>query len=49
MPPYSFPAATCRAERDVLIEPALAWIAEHRTGMIILVVVMLVTIWARRR
>jgi hypothetical protein len=33
----------------VLIEPALTWIAEHRTGMVILVVVMLITIWARRR
>jgi hypothetical protein len=33
----------------VLIEPALTWIAEHRTGMVILVVVMLITIWVRRR
>lgn len=30
------------------VEQALAWIAEHRTGMIILVVVMFVTIAARR-
>ena len=30
------------------LEQALAWIAEHRTGMIILVVVMFVTIAARR-
>jgi hypothetical protein len=33
----------------VLIEPALAWIAEHRTGMVILVIVMLLTLWTRRR
>jgi hypothetical protein len=32
----------------MLIE-ALQWISEHRTGMIILVAVMFVTMWARRR
>lgn len=31
------------------LEQALGWIAQHRTGVIILVVVMMVTIWVRRR
>jgi len=33
----------------MLLEQGLAWIAEHRTGVIILIVVMMVTMWARRR
>lgn len=31
------------------LEQALDWIAQHRTGVIILVAVMMVTIWVRRR
>jgi hypothetical protein len=31
------------------IEQALEWIGQHRTGMIILVVVMFITIAARNR
>jgi hypothetical protein len=33
----------------MLLQQALDFIAAHRTGMIILVVVMCVTIWAQRR
>jgi len=33
----------------VLLDPALAWIAENRTGVIIMVAVMMITIWFRRR
>ena len=31
------------------IEQALTWIAEHRTGVIIMVAVMMITLWIRRR
>jgi hypothetical protein len=32
-----------------MLPDALQWIAEHRTGMIILVGVMFITMWLRRR
>ena len=33
----------------MLLGQALEWIAQHRTGMVILVVVMFLTLWLRRR
>jgi hypothetical protein len=33
----------------MLLEQALGWVAQNRTGVIILVAVMMVTIWVRRR
>lgn len=47
--PYSIRAASRRPEDDMPIERALAFIAENRTGMVILVVVMLITLLVRRR
>jgi len=33
----------------MLLQPTLDWIAQNRTGMIILVCVMVITLWLRRR
>lgn len=33
----------------MLLEPALAYIAEHRTGFIIMVAVLFITLWYRGR
>ncbi|PZW46878.1 hypothetical protein C8P66_108158 [Humitalea rosea] len=33
----------------MLLDQALEWIAQNRTGMVILVSVMMITLWLRRR